>query len=150
MANSSWKKYEFLLRPTEFVFFTFAQGPYGSLRASTTHQKVRIRIGANQIRTFYTGPRSYEFLPYDISGPTDIKDHGKYEFALGSARFVSFILAQDPTDYHWDTRRPYDISRAYGHSNPTKKYEFAEEQAKFVFFISTRVPTRPTAYDTVP
>jgi len=63
--------------------------------------------------------------PYNIMGPMDIKDHEKYEFALGSAKFVSFILAQDPMDYHWDKRRPYDISRAYSHSNPTKKYEFA-------------------------
>jgi len=32
--------------------------------------------------------------------------HKKYKFALGSAKFILFILAQGPTNYYWAKRRP--------------------------------------------
>jgi len=35
--------------------------------------------------------------------------HKKYEFSLGPKKFVLSILAQDPMDYYWVKRRPYNI-----------------------------------------
>jgi len=35
----------------------------------------------------------------------------KYKFSLRPIKFVLFILAQDPTNYYWVKRRPYDILR---------------------------------------
>jgi len=58
----------------------------------------------------------------------------KYEFSLRPIKFILFISVQDPTNYYWVKRRPYDISR------PTVRLS-THRSAKSVPFILAQGPT---------